>query len=116
MNSKLIRLYGTLKFDVRYELTGAEPRPHPYSRNGAMYVPDVLHIQLASESNDDGKAPCYEDLSAPHATIYGRRIKKDGTAGEQEVKEELYSFNGWPSWAEPLVRDALAQARESAGE
>jgi hypothetical protein len=111
MESERTAVYGTVTFKFNYKLTGAEARPTQYTVGKAEYVPDLLVFTL-SASTSDGTPPSYDDLTADGATLYGHKLKKDGSIGLAETKEQFYSYGKFPVWIDRIIEAAALALRE----
>ncbi len=99
---------GTVKFQFSYALTGAEIRPCQYAN--ANYQPIQLSFTATAETYD-GTAPSYDDLHATDASLYGYKLKKDGTPGLAETRERLW-VREYPHWVDQIIENALRELRE----
>lgn len=106
VQSKRLRLAGTLKFRAQYRIEGAEVRQcHAFTRNSGTYLPDLLSFELVTGSREGELLPQYRDLEVNAATLSGYKIKKDGTPGQVRNSERLYEYSIWPEWAQLLAAD-----------
>lgn len=78
---------------VRLEITGADARRVPHSREGRSYLPDVLELEYYTVG----------DAWSCYVVIHGQVLKKDGTVGVHRPEEPLYSRDKYPDWVQYLV-------------
>jgi len=97
---------GELKFDISYDISDVEDRLVPYTRTNAMYRPDYLRFTLISRSTDSGSHPEPGELEVYHITIGGKKLKKDGTPGQADAREQVYNYDHYklPEWVMPLIQ------------
>jgi hypothetical protein len=111
MESERTSVIGTVKFVFNYKLLGAEPRPTQYTKAKIPYIPNLLTFTLSAVAYD-GTPPSYDDLTADGATLYGHKLKKDGSPGLAETKEQFYSYGKFPLWIERIIEAAALELRE----
>ncbi len=96
----------SLRFTYNFTLRDADPRPCQYVK--ANYQPHTLRFTLKADA-DNGK-PNYDDLAADIVSLYGYKLKKDGTPGLAETKEVFY-YGGYPHWITRLIESAIIELR-----
>lgn len=102
---------GSLRFDIRCSLTGAEPRPCQYS--DGKYLPDLVQFTLTCFANGNPGHPRYADLKLHGLRLSGLRLKKDGTPGTLRKDEDFYLSRReeCPQWLTDIIEEHLAALR-----
>jgi len=106
----IITTRGNLTFDLWVDLIDADVRPHPYPTGknpGRTYKPETVRFTFAASTDDGPAKPAVSDLTLKHATIMGSQVKKDGTVGNQPVKEEVYRPSQQHPWLAELADEVL---------
>jgi hypothetical protein len=122
--SSIARFQG--RWDVRIEIEpGSVPdRPAPYSSvAGAAYRPYLLALEFCTGAKQEDTCALRMEngsgfmkqaalsVTVSSITIYGNRLKKDGTPGQQVVDEKFYASsirNGSvPEWVLAAAWDHL---------
>ena len=104
MNSELTSTHYEGKAVLCYQVSDVPVRPAPYSSAGARYQPDSVTVTFAARSECSTASL---DLAVDSVTVFGHKLKKDGTPGLNECAERLYNYRkDYPDWVNELVEQA----------
>lgn len=95
MTAEITAVERRYQVTVRAKLSGAEPRPVPYSRQQRTYQPTIVELAYRWGSGDTEQ---YVDV-----TLHGRRVLKGNKIGAATETERLWDNEQWPGWVRDLV-------------
>lgn len=92
MKYTMVRSIYRQTLTLSVDITDVDPRPVPYNRTGAVYLPDRL---VVAYSND----------GPPNISLGGSKLKKDSTPSVVKTVEPFGWMNPAPEWVKAFVED-----------